>query len=440
MSIARIKLVLAISAIFWCGISVGQTTREIEVKFDDHCFFSKNNWVSGAYKNEVTDSFSFVGLTAYILSEEVKTTLYYRVESDNHWSEWYAFQLFTEGLTEGRTTFEAPPATTNFSAIQFKSNRKISQPVVFRLYYALAKKKSAEALIQETKTSSCSCPQPLICTRNCWCPTGNCPKDSTPAYTSVNHVVVHHSAGFNSSNDYAAVVAYYWDFHVHTNGWDDIGYNWLIDPNGVVYEGRGDSVLGAHFSCMNTGTTGICVIGNYVSVSPTDSAIAKLIKLITWECCDKNIIPQGISYHASSQLMLENICGHRDGNSSTAPGSCQKGTECPGDSLYALLPMIRDSVASFTCLHGVGNNENAASSSLIKVFPNPADASLHLILKGNIERVSWQIMDANGRLIRRQSNTWDEHQEINIAHLPAGIYLLQLWVGERFYAQKFIKQ
>jgi hypothetical protein len=72
--------------------------------------------------------------------------------------------------------------------------------------------------------------------------------------TEVKHIVVHHSAGSNSLNDWQEAVRAIYIYHTESNGWDDIGYNFLIDPNGVVYEGREsqgvadiDNIKGAHF-------------------------------------------------------------------------------------------------------------------------------------------------------------------------------------------------
>ncbi|MFN7929681.1 MAG: hypothetical protein U0Y68_17395 [Blastocatellia bacterium] len=55
------------------------------------------------------------------------------------------------------------------------------------------------------------------------------------------HLLVHHTANANTATDWAAVVRAIWSFHIFTNGWSDIGYNYLIDPN-VIYEGAGAAI------------------------------------------------------------------------------------------------------------------------------------------------------------------------------------------------------
>jgi hypothetical protein len=131
-----------------------------------------------------------------------------------------------------------------------------------------------------------------------------------------------------------------WFLHTVTNGWGDIGYNYLIDPDGVIYEGRagGDGVIGAHFSCRNMNTVGIGMLGTYTNVTPTPPALDSLRRLLAELCRKFGITPTAISYHPPTGLILPTILGHRDGNPSTL--TCSK-TLCPGDALYSLLPSIR---------------------------------------------------------------------------------------------------
>jgi hypothetical protein len=167
----------------------------------------------------------------------------------------------------------------------------------------------------------------------------------TPAYTKVTHAVVHHTAGANSVPDWDAELRSIWYLHTFTNGWGDIGYNYLIDPNGVVYEGRagGDGAIGAHFSCRNTNTVGVALLGTYSTAAPTAAALSSLENLLAELCVRNAIAPQAMKLHVPTALLVPTIIGHRDGNPSTT--TCSK-TECPGDVLHALLPSIRSAVAA----------------------------------------------------------------------------------------------
>jgi hypothetical protein len=158
-------------------------------------------------------------------------------------------------------------------------------------------------------------------------------------YTTVTHLIVHHTAmGVEApSSDWPELVRSIWEFHVLERGWADIGYNYLIDPDGVIYEGRagGDNVIGAHFSGVNAGTMAVAMLGDFSDATPTAPALNSLEEILAWKCDQCDLDPVGISLHEASQLILRTISGHRDG-----PGA----TECPGDALYSMLPVIRADV------------------------------------------------------------------------------------------------
>lgn len=186
------------------------------------------------------------------------------------------------------------------------------------------------------------CTQPDFCGRACWDTNGTRPAQTSPSYTTPTHIIVHHTGDgivFPANTNYSEKIRYYWDLHVNTNGWSDLGYNWLIDRNGVIYEGRGNGVAGAHFSGHNAGTMGVCMIGDFTLESPSAKALTSLKNIISWEATDKNIDVAGASYHASSGLNLNNVSGHKDGGA----------TACPGTDLYNLLPSIRTSISAFSC-------------------------------------------------------------------------------------------
>ncbi|MCB0638468.1 MAG: N-acetylmuramoyl-L-alanine amidase, partial [Lewinella sp.] len=182
----------------------------------------------------------------------------------------------------------------------------------------------------------CPCPQPTFKDRLGWCPSGDCTEHPNPEMTEVTHLIVHHSAGANSASDWDAQVRLIWDFHVNGNGWDDIGYNWLIAPTGQLYQGRGDNIRGAHFCGHNSNTMGVCVMGNYTDIIPTAAALTTLEGLLSWKACDRDIDVLGEGYHPSSGFVVPYVAGHRDG--------CA--TACPGDSFYPLLPALREGIAN----------------------------------------------------------------------------------------------
>ncbi|QQR83787.1 SpoIID/LytB domain-containing protein [Candidatus Peregrinibacteria bacterium] len=134
------------------------------------------------------------------------------------------------------------------------------------------------------------------------------------------------------SNDYKAMVRAIYRFHTVSRGWGDIGYNYIIDPAGTIYEGRfgGDRVVGAHAQCYNNGGLGIAIIGNYESKAIPDLALQSLVQLIAAKSAQYGIDPDGQSMFRGN--LTENILGHRD----------VRATACPGAQLYAMLPVIRN--------------------------------------------------------------------------------------------------
>jgi hypothetical protein len=183
-------------------------------------------------------------------------------------------------------------------------------------------------------------PKPPVVTRIEWeCPDGEITTHGALVGTTVTHLIVHHTAmGVEApGSDWPELVRSIWKFHVFERGWADIGYNYLIDPDGVVYEGRagGDNVIGAHFSGVNAGTMAVALLGAFGAEAPTAEALNSLKEVLAWKCDQRDLDPEGRSLHDASQLILNTISGHRDG---------PKATECPGEALYLLLPAIRAEV------------------------------------------------------------------------------------------------
>lgn len=164
-------------------------------------------------------------------------------------------------------------------------------------------------------------------------------------YVKVKKFIIHHTAGSNGRSNPKAVIRgiYYW--HAHILGWGDIGYNFLIDPYGNIYEGRygGDNVVGGHtydsqnHINYNRGSIGIAILGDYEprSSNPnpdilTNRARKALANLIAFKGAKHKIKPKGKSKFYGR--LLPNIFTHRDVDS----------TLCPGRNIYRYLPEIRN--------------------------------------------------------------------------------------------------
>jgi|GEM_PF-1674661 len=186
-----------------------------------------------------------------------------------------------------------------------------------------------------------SYPLPDYVDRETWSAHLNLTNTASRTPTNVTHLVVHHSAGNTTSSDFAAVVRSYWDFHANGRGWGDIGYHWLVDPNGVIYQGRAfnldgnKNIRGTHAGGFNTNSMGICVIGDYTNIRPSEIAVATMNEVLAWKADERGIDPLGSSLHSPSGNVQRNISGHRDVTS----------TACPGNTFYTMLPNVRHQVA-----------------------------------------------------------------------------------------------
>lgn len=126
-----------------------------------------------------------------------------------------------------------------------------------------------------------------------------------------NTLVVHHSA-FLEENDLATLHEIQ-DVHRGRNGWADVAYHYLVGRDGTIYEGRDIGVRGAHVEGANTGTVGVCLLGNYTVDEPPARQIEGALSLMVW---------------LADWLRLTHIATHRDFNDVT---------ECPGDHLAAYM-------------------------------------------------------------------------------------------------------
>ncbi len=143
-------------------------------------------------------------------------------------------------------------------------------------------------------------------------------------------LVIHHTLTQNGDDDPPATVRAVYYYHAVTLGWGDIGYNYLVDANGNIYEGRrGDGVVAGHAYGHNYGSIGIAVLGNYLTTDITDATRKSLTDLLAWLSTKYNIDPRGHSFFVDRDL--PNIYGHRDSNQ----------TSCPGTYLYDDLPNLR---------------------------------------------------------------------------------------------------
>lgn len=198
---------------------------------------------------------------------------------------------------------------------------------------------TAHAFMQAATATTDDSAPPQIVTRAQWGADESYRYDTygeiwPPEYITLHHVIIHHTETSNTQDPVVAVRAIYY-YHAVDQGWGDIGYNYLVDRNGNIYQGRvgGQNVVGGHSYQYAFGSAGISIIGDYSQVRESDAAKAGLVSIVSW--VGRFLDPYGRKDFLEIP-QLHQICAHRDVND----------TSCPGDMLYADIPAIRDLVAA----------------------------------------------------------------------------------------------
>jgi hypothetical protein len=327
---------------------------------------------------------------------------------ENKWSEELTFINDTHLETDGSWgTFLPLYIPENAKEIKILPSNLIEEiDVTSNIFIVPMQKSLTDKTSEMSSLANCFCDTLLFKSRDQW----QAPNTSVSyRYADVTHLIVHHAASTNTSNNWANVVLSIWNFHVNTNNFSDIAYNWLIDPNGVLYEGRGggNNVVGAHFCGKNTNTMGVCMLGNLSTVEPTEAALKTLRQILFWKSCDSKINPMTQSTH--SGVNINNISGHRDG--------CA--TECPGNFMYPKLLELRSLVkASIDACSVTGINEKMEDQYVIT--PNPIKDVLEIP-----QDTKWiKIFDFNGKLYLYTSFLIEN--KVNVEHLLEGSYIVQI--------------
>ena len=303
-------------------------------------------------------------------------------KEDGDWSEWFHLHshvdLIEEDDHESLSDMITVPAedeihdTIQFS-VSFGRFNSLVVPelhsISFNLIDTTNGPTTAELLAQQqaldaasgSKPSGTGYPRPTVISREVWCTSVDCDYTSGLAYDDASHMIVHHTVSSNGGyTDWAPIVRAIWAFHTYPasescsscRGWGDIGYNYLIDQNGIIYEGHMNEdydnldVVGTHASGANTGSMGVSLIGTFTAVdypglpgiAPPEAMRTSLVELLSWKADQRSI-----NVYESDPTMpyveggRPNLMGHRDVYGTT---------ECPGDQAHQLLPWLRDQVAA----------------------------------------------------------------------------------------------
>ncbi|MGP3924313.1 peptidoglycan recognition protein family protein [Streptomyces sp. 8N616] len=194
-------------------------------------------------------------------------------------------------------------------------------------------------------------PQPAIVSRAAWHAAEGMVRDRAEYTGAVSAVFIHHTGHPNDydCSDVPAMLRALLADHVRNQGWDDIGYNFVVDRCGTIYEGRaggvGRPVHGAHTQGFNADSVGIAALGTFgPGVTVPRALLSGIAKVAAWKLragADPRRTVRLVStnneskYKKGDTAELHVISGHRDSHE----------TRCPGDALYQRLPAVREEAA-----------------------------------------------------------------------------------------------
>ncbi len=184
-------------------------------------------------------------------------------------------------------------------------------------------------------------PRPVIYSRAQWGADERMRGKSSLHYGDVHAGFVHHTV---NANDYTraevpGLLRSIYAYHVKSRGWSDIGYNYLVDRFGRIWEGRyggiDRAVVGAHTLGFNDDSFAASAIGNYELVKPSQAVLQAYGALFAWKLSLHGVDASSTRQYVTTRW-FQAINGHRDAAA----------TACPGQFLYDKLPMIRRMAAA----------------------------------------------------------------------------------------------
>lgn len=195
-----------------------------------------------------------------------------------------------------------------------------------------------------------------------------------PVITDVKHLIVHHSVSSNDAADQVAILRGIYLYHRVTLGWNDIAYNYLIAPDGTIYDGRdpqgkeaeSDNVRGGHFCTgRQDGTMGVCLLGTFSNYEPPTIMLKSLVDLLVWKVKKDGMDSFGAFPHPIANPVvaaLPVISPHRAGCS----------TQCPGNRVFEKMEALREKVNADVQVCA-GKTDNCAPLRLTGELYNAVD-------------------------------------------------------------------
>src|SRR5674476_720105 len=266
-----------------------------------------------------------------------------RTLSGATWSQWQQLNVIDGGRDGTATAGTDPYVVTGASKYEVRSlTTQAKAPTSASVQAIDPGTSSADTIAQAPGAASAATAKPTIYTRAQWGANESLMQWG-PSYGKISVGFVHHT---DSSNDYTpdqvpGIIRGIYAYHAQTLGWGDIGYNFLVDRFGRIWEGRyggmDKPVIGGQVYNYNQVSTGVSAIGTFTSAAVPQAMTDALKRILAWKLSLAGIPATGASpIQAPNGTNIQRISGHRDVG----------GTTCPGDSMEARLPEIRAGAAA----------------------------------------------------------------------------------------------
>ncbi|MEX1134443.1 MAG: N-acetylmuramoyl-L-alanine amidase [Acidimicrobiia bacterium] len=321
-------------------------------------------------------------LVGFLWDTGTATEVFARVQgADGTWSGWAELGIHPDSEGQGNGT--DPYWSKDSIGFQVAVVGEVTN---FRAGIVVSPETQPSLLAEPSGDSLQATGPSFVKPRSAWDSGNDCrPPGLSLTYSDVQGVVVHHTVSKATSlADVPFAIDAICSFHVNGRGWDDIGYNAIVDSYGGVWEGRTGGleagISGAHAAGFNTSTQGVAMLGDFSTTPPTVPQEGALIDLLDWMTGWYLIDPSsnvtlysrsdGPKFEEGESVTLPPVMGHRDLGV----------TSCPGDAGYARLPTIRasitpiprtvapswgDELATYSDLTGRLKIENLHSSGII---------------------------------------------------------------------------
>jgi len=311
-----------------------------------------------------TGRFTAAGVTWTSRNAPADIVVQIRVREQGAWTEWQALDVSERpdsgsdesGQAPGRTTTE-PYSTGSADAVQVRVD---SQGAATPADLTLVTIDPGTSLADANPTGAPpaqaqgAAAQPTIIARAQWGADESL-RNCTATYSPTIKVgFVHHTVGSNTytASQSAGILRGIYAYHVNGNGWCDVGYNFVVDRYGQIFEGRAGgitrAVIGAHTLAFNYNSFSVSAMGTFSTAATPSAMLTSISRVLAWKlslfgrsATGSEVLTSaggsGARWPAGTAITFRTVSGHRDAYS----------TECPGNVLYGQLGSLRSMAASY---------------------------------------------------------------------------------------------